>query len=49
VKFNFHHPVQNAASALDALSGNGYDSFWANYQTALSIVGQLYPREEEAQ
>jgi hypothetical protein len=46
VKFNFHHPVHSASSALEVLSGQGHARLWANYQTASQIVDQLYPQEE---
>lgn len=48
VKFNFHHPAHSAADACAVLAGNGHARFWANYETAVQIVNQLYPQAEVA-
>ena len=42
IKFNFHHAVNNAAEAINALSGAGYERFWQNFLTAKAIVENLY-------
>lgn len=42
VKFNFHHPVTNAADARRVVLGDGYQTVWQNFQTACGIVKSLY-------
>ena len=43
VKFNFHYPVSSATEASAVLKGDDGDGrFYKNYQTALSLVEQLY-------
>jgi hypothetical protein len=42
IKFNFHHAVNSAAEAINALSGSGHERFWQNFLTAKAIVENLY-------